>query len=153
MKKRTIKRALRLAGAALLIASATSAHSGNLEKAARILEQQARAGRGEFITYLVGAATAYRWVSSDNDVEKPALYCPPSDTRLDGRAWGKIALEEYRRDKTQYARLDEYPLSVFALALLHGLQSRFPCPPSAARAPGSPVDSADAPAATASRNR
>ncbi len=127
MNTRIIKRALGVAGASLLMASAASAQSDNLEKAARILEQQARAGRGEFITYLVGAATAYRWASRERDGEAPALYCPPADTRADGKTWAKIALEEYRRDKAQYASLDEYPLSVFALALLHGLQSRFPC--------------------------
>lgn len=152
MKKRMITRALG-AAAALSIASAASAQPGNLEKAARILEQQARIGKGEFITYLVGAAAAYRWASSASDAETASLYCPPADTRLDGRAWGKIALEEYRRDRAQYAGLDEYPLSVFALALLHGLQSRFPCPATAARAPDSPAGSAAAPGATASQNK
>jgi hypothetical protein len=125
--KRTIKRALGIAAAALLMASAASAQSSNLEKAARILEQQARLGKGEFITYLVGAAAAYRWASRDGEPGVPALFCP-SDKTLDGRAWAKIALEEYNRDKSQYAGMDEYPLSVFALALLHGLQSKFPCP-------------------------
>lgn len=125
--KRTTTQALGIAGAALLMATTVCAQPGHLEKAASILERQARAGRGEFITYLVGAAAAYRWASRD-DTAAPALYCPPFDAKLDGRAWGKIALEEYRRDKAQYAGVDEYPLSVFALALLHGLQSRFPCP-------------------------
>lgn len=124
--KKTIKQAAGFAAAALLMTSAVAAQSGKLDKAARILERQAKAGRGEFITYLVGAAAAYRWAAVDS-AETPALYCPPADTRLDGRTWAKIALEEYKRDKTQYAGLDEYPLSVFALALLHGLQSKYPC--------------------------
>ncbi len=132
-------RALGIGAAALLMATTVSAQPGHLDKAARILEQQARAGRGEFITYLVGAAAAYRWASTDNDAASPALYCPPSDAKLDGRAWGKIALEEYRRDKAQYAGLDEYPLSVFALALLHGLQSKFPCPSDSLAAHEGPV--------------
>jgi hypothetical protein len=126
--KRTIKRALGVASVALLMTNAASAQSSNLEKAARILEQQARLGKGEFITYLVGAAAAYRWASRDSAAGMPALFCPTSDTTLDGKAWAKIALEEYKRDKSQYAGMDEYPLSVFALALLHGLQNKFPCP-------------------------
>ena len=125
--KRIIRQALGIA-LALLMTNAVSAQPGNLEKAAHILDQQARAGRGEFITYLVGAAAGYRWASRESDTGLPGLYCPPSDAKLDGRTWGKIALEEYRRDKSQYTGLDEYPLSVFALALLHGLQSKFPCP-------------------------
>ena len=136
--KRKIRRALQLAAAVLLMGSAASAQaSGNLEKAAHILERQAKAGRGEFITYLVGAAAAYRWAGNEDAGETRELYCPPADTRLDGRAWAKIALEEYKRDKTQYAGIDEYPLSVFALALLRGLQSRFPCA-SGAPEPDSP---------------
>lgn len=124
-----MKRTVGMAAVALFIASSASAQPGNLEKAARILEQQARAGRGEFITYLVGAAAGYRWASKETDGGMAGLYCPPANARFDGKAWGKIALEEYRRDKPRYASLDgEYPLSVFALALLHGLQSSFPCP-------------------------
>lgn len=125
--KRIIHRALAITGAAFLMAGSAAAQSSTLDKAANILERQARAGRGEFITYLVGAAAAYRWVTKDGKVEASSLYCPPSDIKLDGRSWGKIALEEYRRDKSQYAELKEYPLNVFALALLHGLQSKYPC--------------------------
>jgi hypothetical protein len=139
MSKRTVKRAVAMAAFALFTANSATAQSGNLEKAARILERQAHAGRGEFITYLVGAAAAYRWASIDNDIASAALYCPPSGAKLDGRAWGKIALEEYRRDKAQYAGLDEYPLSVFALALLHGLQSKYPCPSDNLAAHAEPV--------------
>ena len=127
--KKAIKQAAGLAAGALLMTSAVAAQSGKLDKAAHILERQAKAGRGEFITYLVGAAAAYRWAGNEDPGETPGLYCPPADTRLDGRAWAKIALEEYKRDKTQYAGLDEYPLSVFALALLRGLQNKYPCAP------------------------
>lgn len=117
-----------LATAALLLTTAgAAAQPGTLDKAANILERQARAGRGEFITYLVGAAAAYHWANKNSDADTPALYCPTSDAKLDGRAWARIALEEYRRDKSEYADLQEYPLSVFALALLHGLQSKYPC--------------------------
>jgi hypothetical protein len=128
MKLITI-RALALAGAALLATGAAAAQSGTLDKAANILERQARAGKGEFITYLVGAAAAYRWANKDGDDETAPLYCPTSEAKLDGRAWARIALEEYKQNKSQYAGLQEYPLSVFALALLHGLQSKYPCSP------------------------
>lgn len=123
--KKTIKHAAGFAAAALLMTSA-GAQSGKLDEAARILERQAKAGRGEFITYLVGAAAAYRWAAADAGAEH-ALYCPPTDKRVDGRTWAKIALQEYKRDKAQYSGLDEYPLTVFALALLHGLQDKYPC--------------------------
>jgi hypothetical protein len=123
--KRAIKHAAGFAAAALLMTSAAGA-AGKLDEAARILERQAKAGRGEFITYLVGAAAAYRWAAADGGAEH-AQYCPPPGIRLDGRAWAKIALDEYKRDKTQYTGLDEYPLSVFALALLHGLRDKYPC--------------------------
>jgi len=116
------------AGAMLLITSVAAAHASTLDKAANILDQQAKRGKGEFITYLSGAAAAYRWVGKDGDPQAHGLYCPPADAKFDGRAWGKIALEEYRRDKAQYADLKEYPLDVFALALLHGLKNKYPCP-------------------------
>ena len=127
--KRITLRAVAIAGAVLLTPGAGAAQPGTLDKAANILERQARAGRGEFITYLVGAAAAYRWANKDGDAGAPPLYCPTSDARLDGKAWARIALEEYRRNKSEYADLEEYPLSVFALALLHGLQSKYPCSP------------------------
>ncbi len=127
--KRIIIKALAGTGAVLLTTAAAAAQSGALDEAASILERQARAGRGEFITYLVGAAAAYRWANTKGDAEKPGLYCPTSETKLDGRAWARIALEEYKRNKREYADLQEYPLSVFALALLHGLQSKYPCSP------------------------
>lgn len=91
---------------------------GNLDKAANLLDQQSKRGRGEFITYLTGAAAAYRWSKS---------YCPAADAALDGRSYGRIALEEYRRAKTDYAKLPQYPLDVLSLALLRGLESRYPC--------------------------
>ena len=129
MKRITLK-ALAVAGAVLLTTGAAAAQSaGTLDKAANILERQARAGRGEFITYLVGAAAAYRWANKDSGEDPSPLYCPTSDAKLDGRAWARIALEEYRQNKSEYADLQEYPLSVFALALLHGLQSKYPCSP------------------------
>ncbi len=130
--KRIILKALALAGAAALATGATAAQSGKLDEAASILDRQARAGRGEFITYLVGAAAAYRWANTKGDADKPRLYCPTPETseaKLDGRAWARIALDEYKRNKSEYADLQEYPLSVFALALLHGLQDKYPCPP------------------------
>ena len=127
--KRITLRAVALAGAALLATGAADAQPGTLDKAANILERQARAGRGEFITYLVGAAAAYRWANKNSDADTPALFCPSSDAKLDGRAWARIALEEYRSNKGEYADLQEYPLSVFALALLHGLQTKYPCSP------------------------
>lgn len=125
--KRKILGAVVIAGAALLTTAGAAAQPGTLDKAANILERQARAGRGEFITYLVGAAAAYRWANRNGDADTPVLYCPTSDAKLDGRAWARIALEEYRHNKSEYANLQEYPLSVFALALLHGLQSKYPC--------------------------
>ena len=125
--KPIILKTLAIAAAALLTTGAAAAQSGTLDKAANILERQARAGRGEFITYLVGAAAAYRWMNKSSDADTPALYCPTSDAKLDGRAWARIALEEYKQNKSEYADLQEYPLSVFALALLHGLQSKYPC--------------------------
>ena len=140
--KRTLRAALLVA--VLAASSASAAQSGALDKAASILERQARAGRGEFITYLVGAAAAYRWANKNSDADTPRLYCPTSDGKLDGRAWARIALEEYRRNKSEYADLQEYPLSVFALALLHGLQSKYPCP-SEASAPSAAGESNPAP--------
>ena len=55
-----------------------AAAQGKLDKAVQILEQQARAGRGEFVTFLMGAASAYRWDSTAP--EGPGaerLFCPP----------------------------------------------------------------------------
>jgi hypothetical protein len=99
-----------------------------LDKAAQMLEQQARAGRGEFVTFLMGAASAYRWESSAAQgagLEQP--FCPPPWHSMDGKSYARIALEEYRRAKTEYAALSEYPLDVLALALQRGLRSRYPC--------------------------
>jgi len=105
---------------ALFAANAAWADRGNLEKAARILDQQSRAGKGEFITYLTGAAAGYRWAGAN---------CPPHDAQLDGRGYAKIALDEYQRRKTEYAGLPDFPLNVLALALMRGLQEKFPCRP------------------------
>lgn len=101
---------------------------GKLDKAVQILEQQARAGRGEFVTFLMGAASAYRWDSAAP--EGPAaerLFCPPPWHSVDGKSYAKIALEEYRRSKSEYAALTEYPLDVLSLALQRGLRARYPC--------------------------
>lgn len=106
-----------LALACLLCAQSASAQT-NLDKAANLLDQQSRRGKGEFITYLTGAAAAYRWAES---------YCPAPDAMLDGRSYGRIALEEYRRAKPEYAKLTQYPLDVLSLALLRGLETRYPC--------------------------
>jgi len=111
-----------------MLAATASAEGNKLEQAAQILKQQAKRGRGEFITYLTGAASAYRWAGEDNgDSGAPALYCQPEDTKLDGRAYANIALEEYARAKAQYKEIPEYPMTVLALALLHGLQEKYPC--------------------------
>jgi hypothetical protein len=99
-----------------------------LEKAAQLLEQQARAGRGEFITFLLGAASAYRWDSGLTEaVDVERLFCPPPRHSIDARSYARIALEEYRRAKGEYAALTEYPLDVLALALQRGLRARYPC--------------------------
>jgi hypothetical protein len=117
-----------ITGFALLVANAVWAQTSNLEKAAHMLDQQSRAGKGEFLTYLTGAAAAYRWVGVRSDIEGSAsIYCPPQEVKLDGRGYAKIALEEYQRRKSEYAGLKDFPLNVLALALLRGLQERFPC--------------------------
>jgi len=106
-----------------------------LDKAAQLLEQQARAGKGEFVTFLMGAASAYRWNSSaaqDAGLDRP--FCPPPWHSIDGKSYAKIALEEYRRAKSEYAALAEYPLDVLALALQRGLRSRYPCSETTTRA-------------------
>lgn len=111
----------------------------NLQKAANILAQQERAGRGEFITYLEGAAAAYRWAgSSSNGGDRTPLYCPPDDNPLAGKAYAKIALDEYNRAKDDYHAIDGYPLTVLSLALMHGLQQKYPCPTQAKADQASP---------------
>ena len=105
-----------------------AAAQGKLDKAVQILEQQARAGRGEFVTFLMGAASAYRWDSTAP--EGPGaerLFCPPPWHSVDGKSYAKIALEEIRRSKSEYAGLTEYPLDVLSLALQRGLRARYPC--------------------------
>jgi hypothetical protein len=116
-----------VAAALALLALSASADQGNLEKAVRILEQQSRAGKGEFVTFLTGAATAYRWVSVSERRHTDMLYCPPPNIRLDGKAYAKIALDEYRREKSEYSGVTDYPLNVLTLALLRGLQDKYPC--------------------------
>lgn len=112
----------------LLAPQSAWSQSGKLDKAAQILEQQARAGRGEFVTFLMGAASAYRWDSSAaQGAGLERSFCPPAWNTLDGKGYARIALEEYRRAKPEYAALSEYPLDVLALALQRGLRSRFPC--------------------------
>jgi hypothetical protein len=101
--------------------------ASTLDKAAQILEQQARRGRGEFISFLMGAASAYRWDSTAQGPAGERHYCPPPRHALDGKTYAMIALEEYRRAKREYAALTEYPLDVLALALQRGLRARFPC--------------------------
>ena len=101
---------------------------GKLDKAVQILEQQARAGRGEFVTFLMGAASAYRWDSAAPEAAAAErLFCPPPWHSVDGKSYAKIALEEYRRSKGEYAALTEYPLDVLSLALQRGLRARYPC--------------------------
>jgi hypothetical protein len=113
---------------ACLLAPQAGWAQSRLDKAAQMLEQQARGGRGEFVTFLMGAASAYRWDSSAAQVAgAERLYCPPPWHTLDGKSYAKIALEEYRRAKGEYAALGEYPLDVLSLALQRGLRSRYPC--------------------------
>lgn len=112
----------------IAVPPAALAQQGRLDKAVQILEQQARAGKGEFVTFLMGAASAYRWDSAAGDapgVER--LFCPPPWHSLDGKSYAKIALDEYRRSRREYAALTEYPLDVLSLALQRGLRERFPC--------------------------
>ena len=114
-----------------------AAAAGKIDKAVQILEQQARAGRGEFVTFLMGAASAYRWDSTAP--EGPGaerLFCPPPWHTVDGKSYAKIALEEYRRSKSEYAGLTEYPLDVLSLALQRGLRARYPCDPGGEAKPG-----------------
>jgi len=111
-----------------LAAPRAAGAQGKLDKAVQILEQQARAGRGEFVTFLMGAASAYRWDSAAP--EGPGaerLFCPPPWHSVDGKSYAKIALEEIRRSKSDYAALTEYPLDVMSLALQRGLRARYPC--------------------------
>jgi hypothetical protein len=126
----TVSRALAGAAMALmcsLIPSPAWAQT-NLEKAAHILEQQSRSGKGEFITFLTGAASAYRWASAGADAEGAAsMYCPPPNLTLDGRSYARIALQEYQRAKPDYTKLPDYPLEVLTLALGRGLRDKFPC--------------------------
>src|SRR5438094_8341030 len=108
-----------IAGFALLVADPAWAEASNLAKAAQILDQQSRAGKGELITYLTGAAAAYRWAGVKSDLAGPAsIYCPPADTKPDRRGYAKIALQEYQRRKRQYAGVHNFPLNVLALAVL-----------------------------------
>jgi hypothetical protein len=105
------------------------AQQSRLERAAQLLEQQARAGKGKFVTFLVGAASAYRWDSAAVEGADPErLFCPPPRHSVDARSYARIAVEEYRRSKSEYAALTEYPLDVLALALQRGLRARYPCP-------------------------
>jgi hypothetical protein len=100
----------------------------NLERAVALLEQQSRTGKGEFINFLIGAATAYRWIGTNLDLGgAEPTYCPAPNVVLDGRSYAKIALEEYKRAKSEYISLPEYPLNVLTLALLRGLRGKFPC--------------------------
>jgi hypothetical protein len=114
--------------ACLLHANSGWAQPGNLEKAVHMLEQQSRTGKGEFVTYLTGAAAAYRWANTTATSDgMPGMYCPPSDLALDGRGYARIAVDEYKRARSEYAKLPQYPLDVLSLALLRGLGQRFPC--------------------------
>ena len=124
-----MKKALVISLAAACLASCPAwAQQKNLDKAVGILEQQARSGRGEFISFLNGAASASRGLSADNSGQRfERAFGPPADAALDGRAYAKIAIAEYRRAKHEYAKLPDYPLQVLSLALVRGLGERFPC--------------------------
>ena len=129
--RRNSGKALAIASLALacsLLAQKAWTQQKNLEKAAGILEQQSRTGKGEFINFLTGAATAYRWVGTNPDLGGPEpAYCPAPGLVLDGRSYAKIALEEYKRAKSEYSKVAEYPLNVLTLALLRGLRAKYPC--------------------------
>jgi hypothetical protein len=128
-----------LASLCLLFPQLGWAQPSRLEKAAQLLEQQARAGKGDFITFLMGAASAYRWDSAPSEgADLQRLFCPPPRHSFDPRSYAKIALEEYRRAKIEYAALSEYPLDVLALALQRGLRARFPCEDRTARIDAGP---------------
>jgi hypothetical protein len=109
---------------ACLLISLPGRTQSHLDRAVQVLEQQSRSGKGEFINFLVGAASAYRWAESGG---AGATYCPPADLKLDGRGYAKMTLEEYKRGKSEYAKIGGYPLDVLTLALLRGLRARFPC--------------------------
>jgi hypothetical protein len=94
-----------------------------LDRAAQVLEQQARRGKGEFISFLIGAASAYRW-SEGQGTE--ATFCPP-EAPLEGRRYASMALEEYKRGRTEYMKMSGYPLDILTLALLRSLREQFPC--------------------------
>jgi len=137
---RRIRHALLLGNLALsfplvCLAAPTQQH---LERAVHVLEQQAKSGKGEFINFLTGAASAYRWAESDG---AGATYCPPSDLRLDGRGYARMTLEEYKRAKSEYGKIAAYPLDVLTLALLRSLRAKFPCP-AATSAPAAATEEA-----------
>jgi hypothetical protein len=129
--RRNMGKALAVASLALacsLLPQEAYTQQKNLEKAAILLEQQSRTGKGEFINFLTGAATAYRWIGTNLDLGgAEPTYCPAPDVALDGRSYARIALEEYRRAKSEYSSLPEYPLSVLTLALMRGLRGKYPC--------------------------
>jgi hypothetical protein len=112
----------------LAAAQAAQPQQSRLDKAVQMLEQQARSGKGEFVTFLMGAASAYRWdVAAAEGTAVERAFCPPPWHSVEGKSYAKIALEEYRRAKTEYAALTQYPLDVLSLALQRGLRERFPC--------------------------
>jgi hypothetical protein len=111
------------------LAAPTQQH---LERAVHVLEQQAKSGKGEFINFLTGAASAYRWAEADG---AGATYCPPPGTRLDGRGYARMTLDEYKRGKSDYAKIAAYPLDVLTLALLRSLRAKFPCPAAGSAVP------------------
>jgi hypothetical protein len=96
----------------------------HLDRAVQVLEQQSRSGKGEFINFLTGAASAYRWAGREG---AGASYCPPPGTILDGKGYAKMTLDEYKRAKSEYRNVGGYPLDVLTLALLRGLRASFPC--------------------------
>jgi len=95
-----------------------------------MLDQQSRAGKGEFVTYLTGAAAAYRWAGGTKEIgEAGSIYCPPSEAKLDGRGYAKIALQEgfhdwvlpsfaVRGSVSQLLGTDQVKLTVWGLDVL-----------------------------------
>lgn len=136
---RGIGQALAIGNLALvcLLISFPGRAQGHLDRAVHLLEQQSRTGKGEFINFLTGAASAYRWAESEG---AGATYCPPPNMMLDGRGYAKMTLEEYKRAKSEYTKIGGYPLDVLTLALLRSLRARFPCTAAAVDASPSLVD-------------
>ncbi len=110
-------------------ASAARSEQARLDKAVDLLQQQSQTGKGEFISFINAAGSAYSWVNAELETKDAGhrLFCPPPGKSLTSRDYAQIAVAEYRKAKHDYAQRTEYPLDVLSLALLRGLQDTFPC--------------------------